>query len=72
MKDSKKKTEVFCVDVDVTDLGHEQRLQVISEYTSKPGFIDFSPRWENQFTEKEKMFYAFQYNKVARKGTLEQ
>ena len=72
MKDSKKKAEVFCVDVDVTDLGHEQRLQVISEYTSKPGFIDFSPRWENQFTEKEKMFYAFQYHKVARKGTLKQ
>jgi len=53
-------------------LGHEQRLQVISEYTSKPGFIDFSPRWENQFTEKEKMFYAFQYHKVARKGTSKQ
>ena len=66
-EDVKKKSEESCVDIDVTNLGHDQRLQVISEYRSRPGFIDYSTRWENQFTEKEKMFYAFRYHKVAKK-----
>lgn len=69
MADSKKKEDTFCVDVDVTNLGHDQRLQVVSEYGSKLGFIDFSTRWENQFTDKETMFYAFRYHKVSRKKT---
>jgi len=67
MKDSKKKEDTYCIDVDVTDLGQDQRLQVVLQYGSKPGFIDFSTRWENQFTDKEKMFYAFRYQKTARK-----
>jgi hypothetical protein len=67
MKNSPKKSEAFCVDVEVTGLGHEQRMQVISDYSSKPGFIEFSTRWENQFTDKEKIFYAFQYRREAKK-----
>jgi hypothetical protein len=72
MKNSKKKGQVFCVDVEVTGLGHEQRMQVISDYSSKPGFIEFSTRWENQFTEKEKIFYAFQYRREAKKTANKQ
>ncbi len=67
MKDSKKKENTFCIDVDVTGLDHEKRLQVVSQYSKKSGFIDFSTRWENQFTDKEKMFYAFKYRKGRRR-----
>jgi hypothetical protein len=57
----KKKKNQYHVDVDVTKLSHDERLKVMAVHKSKPGFLNFSTGWENQFTPDEKMFYTFWY-----------
>jgi hypothetical protein len=59
----KKKKNQHYVDVEVTKMTKDERLKVMSEYKSKPGFVSFSTGWENQFTPNEKMFYTFWYEK---------
>jgi hypothetical protein len=59
----KKKSDQYHVDVDVTNMTHEERQKVLSDHKSKKGFINFSTGWENQFTPNEKMFYIFWYEK---------
>ncbi len=59
----KKKENQYHINVDVTKISKEERLKVMSEHKAKPGFINFSTGWENQFTPNEKMFYTFWYEK---------
>jgi hypothetical protein len=64
----KKKRNQYHVDVDVTHMTRDERLKVLSEHKAKPGFVNFSTGWENQFTPNEKMFYTFWYEKETAKA----
>jgi hypothetical protein len=63
-EDLLKKCSYYHIDVDVTSMTRDEKLEVLSEHEAKVGFVSFEAGWENQFTPKEKMLYTFWYEKV--------